>query len=82
MYMYVYVYIYIIYIYIYIHTIYTMYRRLGGGAQRPNREIVALRGVRACARCGCKVGMGLKCHAPACPFSFFPESLSFFPRFR
>ena len=48
----------------------SMYRRLGGGAQRPNREIVSFRScVRA--RGGCQVEMSLKRKTAGFPFSLF-----------
>ena len=59
------------------------YRRLGGGAQRPNREIVSFRScVRA--RGDCQVEMSLKRHPPGFPFSLFaaggfPFSLGILP---
>ena len=43
-------------------------RRLGGGAQRPNREIGFVSFVRACARSGCKVEMEV--HDYSARFSF------------
>ena len=55
------------------------HRRLGGGAQRPNREIVSFRScVRA--RGDCQVEMSLKRRAAGFPFSLlgtggFPFSL-------
>ena len=60
-----------------------MYRRLGGGAQRPNREIVSFRScVRA--RGHCQVEMSLKRRAARFPFSLlgtggFPFSLGILP---
>ena len=58
-------------------------RRLGGGAQRPNREIVSFRScVRA--RGDCQVEMSLKRKTPGFPFSLlakggFPFSLGILP---
>ena len=74
-----------IYIYIYIHAyVYVYeYRRLGGGAQRPNREIVSFRScVRA--RGDCQVEMSLKRKTAGFPFSLFttggfPFSLGILP---
>ena len=60
-----------------------LYRRLGGGAQRPNREIVSFRScVRA--RGDCQVEMSLKRKTRRFPFSLFttggfPFSLGILP---
>ena len=54
------------------------HRRLGGGAQRPNREIVSFRScVRA--RGDCQVEMSLKRHPPPFPFPFSPREAFPFP---
>ena len=39
----------------------------------------SFRFVRACARCGCEVGMSLKSHAPRFPFSLCPVEVFPFP---
>ena len=60
-----------------------IHRRLGGGAQRPNREIVSFRScVRA--RGDCQVEMSLKRQTAGFPFSLlapggFPFSLGILP---
>ena len=56
-----------------------LYRRLGGGAQRPNREIDFGFGSCVRARGGGKVRDSLKSHAPPFPFPFSPGRLSLFP---
>ncbi len=60
-----------------------LYRRLGGGAQRPNREIVSFR-LCVRARGDCQVEMSLKRKTRRFPFSLFaaggfPFSLGILP---